>query len=329
MSTGITNARLGGEDQKKADESGASGLKPDSENKREYLRMLQEERAAGTPTERNPTFLELLEWYIARRKLKKSTVAHMNPLRSLPLRDQQRVTRTDVQDYIDELSIDHRPSTVLLHFRQIRAVFRYAISRERYPYQDPTMGIDLPKNTGPRQRYLNPEETKKLLNTVKDEPRIYLFVKMALCTGARLGTLLTVRAEDVHPDGSVTLINHKVNGRKYTGFFDEETMRLVAGKHGYVLALPGKEDKQPARQSIQYRVQRVLNDLFNPPGTAHEERAVVHSLRHSVGTQMVRKGVPLEVISKTLDHSSIAVTSAVYAKVVPDLIKKATHHLWD
>lgn len=329
MSTGITSARLSDEDQKKAAGCGASGLKPDAETRREHLRMMQEEREADAPTDGNPTFGQLLEWYIVRRKLRPSTVAQMNTLRALPFKDQHRVTRTDVQDYIDELSLDHRPATVLLRFRQIRAIFRYAISRERYSYQDPTMGIDLPKSTGPRQRYLNPEETEKLLNAVRDEPRIYLFVKMALCTGARLGTLLTVRADDISPDGEVRLINHKVGGRKYTGFFDEETMKLLEGKRGYVLALPGKEDAEPARESIQYRLQHVLNELFNPPGTPFEERAVVHSLRHSVGTQMVRKGVPLEVISKTLDHSSIAVTSAVYAKVVPDLIKKATHHLWD
>ena len=85
----------------------------------------------------------------------------------------------------------------------------------------------------------------------------------------------------------------------------------------------------PARQSIQYRVQKVLNDLLNQLDTAFEERAVVYSLRHSVGMQMMRKGVSLEVISRTLDHSSIGVTSAVYAKVVPELARKATVHLWD
>ena len=60
-----------------------------------------------------------------------------------------------------------------------------------------------------------------------------------------------------------------------------------------------------------------------------ERKAVVHTLRHSVATQQVRKGVPIEVISKTLDHSSINVTSQIYAKIAPELIKNSVTNLWD
>ena len=95
------------------------------------------------------------------------------------------------------------------------------------------------------------------------------------------------------------------------------------------MALKGKEDKVPAAQSIQYKLQEVLNELFNDEGMPPEKRAVVHTLRHSVATQQVRKGVPIEVISKTLDHSSINVTSQIYAKVAPELIKRATSGLWE
>lgn len=96
-----------------------------------------------------------------------------------------------------------------------------------------------------------------------------------------------------------------------------------------MLALNGKEDRGPAPQSIQYRLQEVLNKLFNNEDTLAEKRAVVHTLRHSVATQQVRKGVPIEVISKTLDHSSINVTSQIYAKIAPELIKQATSDLWN
>ena len=70
-------------------------------------------------------------------------------------------------------------------------------------------------------------------------------------------------------------------------------------------------------------------ELFNDEDTPPEKRAVVHTLRHSVATQQVRKGVPIEVISKTLDHSSINVTSQIYAKIAPELIKQATSDLWN
>lgn len=302
---------------------------------REKARIINEhrfgERAASElqkvkPTE--PTFGDLFEWYLKKRDLKASTVEHLQILRKVPFYDSRKITREDVQRYIDELAAEKRPATVTLRYRQIRAVMRYAIARDKYRHPDPTVGIDLPKGTGPRKRYLSAEEITRLLEAVRGDARLYLFVKMSLCTGARIGTLLTVRAEDIRPDGSVTLQNHKA-GRTYTGFFDAETMALLEGRRGYVLALKGKEDRVPAMQSIQYKLQDVMNRLFNPPGTPKEERAVVHTLRHSVATQQVRKGVPLEVISKTLDHSSPVITAQVYGKVAPDLIRRAVADLWD
>lgn len=301
----------------------------------EKNRILNDHRFGGKVAEqlqrvksKDPTFKELVEWYLEKREIKESTAEHLRILFKVPFVDKRKVTRDDLQKYMDELALTKRPATVTLRYRQIRAVFRYAIAREKYNYADPTVGIDLPKSTGARKRYLTQEEIAQLLEALRHDERLYLFVKMSICTGARIGTLLTVHSDHIQPDGTVKLFNHK-GGRWYTGFFDEDTMRLLDGKKGYVLALKGKEDKVPAMQSIQYKVQDVLNALFNPEGTPIETRAVVHTLRHSVGTQMMSKGVPIEVISKTLDHSSPVITAQVYAKVAPQVIKRATHGLWD
>lgn len=277
---------------------------------------------------KDPTFGDLFEWYLERRELKASTVKHLQILRKVPFYNERKITREQVQKFVDELAEQFRPATVTLRYRQIRAVMRYAIQRDKYKYADPTVGIDLPKSTGARKRFLNAAEIEQLLEALRGRERLYLFVKMAICTGARIGTLLTVRADDISPDGTVRLYNHK-SERWYQGYFDDETMQLLQGKRGYVLALKGKENKVPSMQSIQYRVQDVMNELFNPKGTPREERAVVHTLRHSVGSQLLTKGVPIEVISKTLDHASVTTTANIYAKVAPHLVKDAVRNLWD
>jgi integrase len=41
-----------------------------------------------------------------------------------------------------------------------------------------------------------------------------------------------------------------------------------------------------------------------------------HDLRHTAGTLMLRRGVPIEVVSKTLGHSDIALTYSVYRHVL-------------
>lgn len=48
-----------------------------------------------------------------------------------------------------------------------------------------------------------------------------------------------------------------------------------------------------------------------------------HSSRHTAATVMLNAGVPLEVVSATLGHAGIGITSDVYAKVRPDYQRSA------
>jgi site-specific recombinase XerD len=48
-----------------------------------------------------------------------------------------------------------------------------------------------------------------------------------------------------------------------------------------------------------------------------------HWFRHSMATRMLRDGVPVEVVSKVLGHSSVAVTSAVYGHLTAEDARRA------
>ncbi len=52
-----------------------------------------------------------------------------------------------------------------------------------------------------------------------------------------------------------------------------------------------------------------------------------HDLRHAHATLMLAAGVPLVTISKSLGHTSIATTAAVYAHVLPELQRDAASPL--
>ncbi len=54
----------------------------------------------------------------------------------------------------------------------------------------------------------------------------------------------------------------------------------------------------------------------------------IHTLRHSHGSQLLSKGVPLPAVSKRLGHSSVATTARIYAHALPkDDITAA--EVWD
>jgi integrase len=52
-----------------------------------------------------------------------------------------------------------------------------------------------------------------------------------------------------------------------------------------------------------------------------------HDLRHAYATMMLTAGVPLQVISASLGHTSVATTAAVYAHVLPELQRDAARRL--
>lgn len=280
-------------------------------------------------SKKDPTFAELVDHFLENSSVKDSTKKGIAKLKQFPFAKQRRITQKDLQTFIDDLAKRQRPTTVGLRTRQIKQVIRYAIKRGVYTYTDPTTSLDLPKGTtASRQRFLTAEELGQLLEAVKDRPHLYLFVKMAMCTGARLNTLLTVQKSDIAPDGSVKLKNHKAD-RFYKGFFDAETMELIKPLSGYVLGEEGKTDRPPRRIYIQRPILMEMDRLFNTPDTPTEMRACIHSIRHSVATQLISKGIPLEVVSKTLDHASLSTTANFYAHVATDLVKKATKGMWD
>jgi integrase len=47
-------------------------------------------------------------------------------------------------------------------------------------------------------------------------------------------------------------------------------------------------------------------------------RLVVHGLRHSHATMLLREGMPVHIVAKRLCHKDPSVTLNVYADVIPD-----------
>jgi len=72
--------------------------------------------------------------------------------------------------------------------------------------------------------------------------------------------------------------------------------------------------------TVTRRFQRLLADLGI-------ERRRFHDLRHTCATYLLMSGVELKVIQEILGHATIAVTSAVYAHVLPEMQERALDHM--
>jgi integrase/recombinase XerD len=56
-----------------------------------------------------------------------------------------------------------------------------------------------------------------------------------------------------------------------------------------------------------------------------------HMLRHSRATELIRAGVPIEIVSKMLTHRSVATTSETYVHLTVDDVRAELTRLgiWD
>lgn len=275
-----------------------------------------------------PTFLEMIDFYLKTAGTSAGTKKEISYLKNTSLAQIKHPTRTDISEFLLNELRRIKPGTANLKMKYIRAVYVNAISHEFYKGEDPTFGMKPFKGEQARRRALNTREVRELLSAFKKDSRHYLFIKIALCTGARSGTILKIHKSDIKPDGSVLLYNEKIK-RHYTGFLDAETMELVQKKQGYILARKNEEHREPNRYGLCGTIQQKMDKLFNPPGTPDLDRVVIHTLRHSVATQMLESGTPIEIISKTLDHASLATTAKFYAKISPEKVRENVLNIWE
>lgn len=274
----------------------------------------------------DPTFREMFDYFMKHGPLKESSKRVVQYLiNQVPFAEAKRVTTDDVLQWQQQLkekglapnSVDHK-------INGVSSVFKFNISVGKYRHENPCEKVPRSNVDDKRLRYLSRDEVAQLLDAVRDKPNLYLFVKLALCTGARLGTLLRIQKR--HVKGEIIELYNVKKDRWYNGFLDEETQQLLKEREGYVFSWYGP-DIQPTEQEYQWRMRRVFDELFNNNLTDRRDKVVIHTLRHTTASLLVQNGTPLQVVQKVLDHESIRSTER-YAKLHQDNIKSELHRLW-
>ena len=175
-----------------------------------------------------------------------------------------------------------------------------------------------------RERYLNEDEIATLLKMIDEHPKlrkkelIKLFTVLALTTGARLTSVLTITQGDILDD-KIRIKDHK-NHSTYYAALHPSVMGLLPEALKPTDYLIGSSPKQMHRASMNKMLQPRLNELFNE-GLAIEDakrRVVIHTFRHTFGSLLAINGVGIYTIKKLMNHSDIKMTMR-YAKLSPDM----------
>ncbi len=215
---------------------------------------------------------------------------------------------------IDNKNLEYATKNSLISI--LRAIYNFAIDHDLYNKKNPFSNLRRPKPKNERERFLSNEEVNSLLLVLKNNELLYLFVKLALKTGARLETICNIKKSDFLENRRLKLVDLKRDSTVYYGYYDNEIYNL-AMKSEYDYVLQRTENSNYISHKIQRELQPILNSMFNSSKSTTKDKVVIHTLRHTFASHLAINKAPIYVIQKLMNHADIKMTLR-YAKLAPD-----------
>lgn len=165
----------------------------------------------------------------------------------------------------------------------------------------------IPVNHSPRTIFLDREECRRLLDACT--PALKDLTLAALYTGCRVGELGNMIVDDVGRHGfGVRISAFKRSPARFV-FLPDEGMAFFLSKcegksaQEYVLR---SDMGKPWRRQHSQLFRRAVAKAGLP------RQLVFHGLRHTYASDLIRSGVPIDVVAKQLGHASSTTVSNTY-----------------
>lgn len=161
-----------------------------------------------------------------------------------------------------------------------------------------------------RLLFLNREECRRLLDNCT--PALRDLTLAALYTGCRVGELGTLRVEDV---------GYQVFGLRIAAFKRSPARYVFLPDEGMAFFLRKIEGKAPKdlvfRSEKGMAIKKQHSTLFRRAVSKAglPEEFVFHGLRHTYASDLIRQGVPLEVVARQLGHADTRTVSQTYGHI--------------
>ena len=212
----------------------------------------------------------------------------------------------------------HSPKTVNHITTLAGTIFNYAIKKEKMKILNPTIEVDNLKVDNKRERFLNLEEIKALLDEVAKDETLDLFTRLSLSTGGRASTIMNITKKDIDIENHTINLYDFKNGTSYKGFITDDLLPIIESLLPH-LKINDSLISTYAMDTIQHKMKVILDNLFNVGLKAQDSknRAVTHTLRHTFASQLAMNGVAIYTIQKLMNHKDINMTLR-YAKLAPD-----------
>lgn len=180
-----------------------------------------------------------------------------------------------------------------------------------------------PYPSAPRTRTLKEHEAPHIIEVLKKRQDSALYgdqvkaILLMLYSGQRRARVLGITAEQIDVDLKIWHVPGNNIKRPVDLSLNEYAWEIIAGQlkirpHGHLFLWRGKPMKECRKTFAAVCRECGIKNLH------------LHDLRRSLGTWMLSSGASIEMVSKTLGHSSIRVTEQVYAHLLGSRGREAT-----
>ena len=292
---------------------GAPGLRSVDAVRRECHALIAEGVPGATKRSEAPAFRDFVAgpWHDAhvpkykpssRRRVHYALASQLLPAFGATALD--RITRARVLDWFDAYSVT-APGGANRTLALLRQILNFACACGHLT-TNPARAIT-PNRRSPVTRFLSREEVHRLHRTLDRHAMRSAsaraqadIIRLLLLTGCRRNEILTLRWSEVHP-GALALGDAKTGPRKVP--LNAGAQALLAhqprGPSPFVFPSP-HDGARPRSSTIP-----LWNTVRREAGI---EDACLHTLRHTVASHAVMRGVPVPVVSRLLGHTNAQMT---------------------
>jgi len=300
---------------------------------------------------------EYLIYWLERYKKKLATTTyntynsiinnHLIPnLGNIPL---QQLKPLHIEDYYYQKQNELSQRTLLHHHRVLSLALKNAVGWQLIP-NNPCDYVEAPKPKKYKATALTPEQSKELLNLVKDTD-METPITLILATGIRRGELLALTWNDIDFDNKILSIDKSLAVDEETKELiikepkSKSSIRTISLSDGTINILKQhkvKQNEEKLKLGKYYKDNNLVfatpdGSLINPSTFSKKFGNIIkgsnlphirlHDLRHTNATLMLKSKIPAKVASERLGHSNTATTLDIYSHVLKSMQEEAADKL--
>jgi integrase/recombinase XerD len=230
----------------------------------------------------------------------------------------ERVTPAVLREFVREALARKLSGRTIQHCRRSLNTFFTWLRRRGVVRDNPVAMVEWPRAENTKPEALNEAELNSCLQRIAD-PWAAALARFLAYTGLRRAEMARLTVDAVDLVNGVLWVRGKVGSLCHpvpAEALDVAKVLLEHAKGEFVV--PGGTDKS--------RRSRIAETFRHWQRQLQEPRWHPHTLRHSVATIMIRKGVSPSVVQRFLRHASHAMTQH-YIQMVGDDLRGATTKL--